>query len=359
MIRCKLSLSLIFVILLTAILVSGCATIGPQSVSRDRLDYVSAISESWKRQTLLNLLKIRYMDIPVFLDVASVINQYTLESEVHAGFSWEDVNKLSLGGNGLYADRPTITYNPIMGEKFARSFLMPLPIPSVMLLIQYGYPADQVLEICVHSINGLNNRRSVSADTQKADTEFYEFLDLFRQVYEAEAVDTRIRQINDKNKIVIFFRLPENETDKQNLVRIKELLSIDQNGNEFLFVHGRFPFSNNEIAVMNRSMMQIMSAVASQIDVPESDVAEGRVIGRKKMESSEEKQKISSRFTVNNGTTEPDDDFVSVRYRNRWFWIDDRDIASKRVFQFLLTLFSFTEKAEAGHNAPIITVPTN
>ena len=35
--------------------------------------------DSWKRQMLLNLLKVRYTDAPVFLDISSVINSYSLE----------------------------------------------------------------------------------------------------------------------------------------------------------------------------------------------------------------------------------------------------------------------------------------
>jgi hypothetical protein len=40
------------------------------TVARDRFDYITAISDSWKSQMLLNLVKIRYGDAPVFLDVA-------------------------------------------------------------------------------------------------------------------------------------------------------------------------------------------------------------------------------------------------------------------------------------------------
>ena len=73
-------------------LLSGCATIGPPSVARDRFDYSSAISDSWKRQMLLNLLKVRYTDAPVFLEVTSVINSYTLSQQLdlHADFAKPD-----------------------------------------------------------------------------------------------------------------------------------------------------------------------------------------------------------------------------------------------------------------------------
>jgi hypothetical protein len=48
---------------------TGCASIGPGTVTRDRFDYVTAISDSWKSQMLFNLVKLRYGDAPVFLDV--------------------------------------------------------------------------------------------------------------------------------------------------------------------------------------------------------------------------------------------------------------------------------------------------
>ena len=58
---------------------------GPPTVVRDRFDYVTAISESWKRQMLLNLLKVRYADAPVFMDVTSVISAYSLGADISVG----------------------------------------------------------------------------------------------------------------------------------------------------------------------------------------------------------------------------------------------------------------------------------
>jgi hypothetical protein len=58
-------------VLAIAIMAVGCQTIGPGSVQRDRLDYAGAIADSWKEQALLNIVKLRYFDTPMFLDVAS------------------------------------------------------------------------------------------------------------------------------------------------------------------------------------------------------------------------------------------------------------------------------------------------
>lgn len=50
-------------------------------------------------------------------------------------------------------------------------------------------------------------------------------------------------------------------------------------------------------------------------------------------------------------TTKPEsnDAFAAVRYRNYWFWVDDRDLASKRGLGFLMVLLTL---AESGPAAP-------
>ena len=66
----------------------GCSAVGPGTVARDRFDYTAAISDSWKQQMLYNMVKFSYGDAPVFLDVASFINQYSVESAIDMRFSW-------------------------------------------------------------------------------------------------------------------------------------------------------------------------------------------------------------------------------------------------------------------------------
>jgi hypothetical protein len=74
---------------LAMLYLTGCATgIGPGTIARDRFRYADAISDSWKRQMLLNMVKIRYADAPIFLDVSSIISQQLVETEIHGSLSW-------------------------------------------------------------------------------------------------------------------------------------------------------------------------------------------------------------------------------------------------------------------------------
>jgi hypothetical protein len=106
----------------TVALFTGCVHMGPKTIPVDRFDYSSAIADSWKQQTLLNVVKMRYMDLPVFVDVASIVSGYSLQTGVNIGGSISSKSiqgdTLSAGGEAIYTDRPTITYVPLTGEKF-------------------------------------------------------------------------------------------------------------------------------------------------------------------------------------------------------------------------------------------------
>ncbi|MHC4692730.1 MAG: hypothetical protein ACYS67_08310 [Planctomycetota bacterium] len=45
---------------------AGSMKIGPDSIGRDRFAYSDDISESWKRQMLFNMIKLRFTDSPIF-----------------------------------------------------------------------------------------------------------------------------------------------------------------------------------------------------------------------------------------------------------------------------------------------------
>lgn len=60
--------------------------------------------------------------------------------------------------------------------------------------------------------------------------------------------------------------------------------------------------------------------------------------------------------SIQSSRRKPDDAFVSVQYRDTWFWIDDRDLRSKRAFSFMLMLFTLADNG-SRENQPVITIP--
>ena len=343
---------------LSIFLLAGCPGTGPSSVARDRFDYVTSVSESWKRQMLINLLKIRYTDAPVFMDVASVINSYELAGEVNLFGQLARVNSgdqiAGVGVTGRYADKPTITYQPLAGDKFTRSMMLPIPIPAILHLIQSGYPADLVLRICVNSINDMQNSYGGAGRPQAGDTKFRELIAAIRESQNAGGLGMKMKSSTDRQAVVMFLRQSQDEAIAAPVRRIRELLGLSETDRELSIIYGTYPESRGEVAILSRSILQVLTDFASHIEVPQADLVEERVYGHEA--TPEQEQLFPHLLAVHSGSLAPADAFVSVHYRNQWFWIEDRDRQSKAVFNFLMFLFSLTETG-ATQAAPIMTVP--
>jgi hypothetical protein len=340
-----------------AALLAGCASVGPPTVARDRFEYVEAISQSWKAQMLLNLVKVRYADVPVFLDVTSVINAYGMETEGNVSAQAAPVNRgdtfLGAGGSARYSDKPTISYAPLVGEKFAKSVMSPIPVSGVLLLIQSGYPADVVLRLTVNSVNGLENART-GMNPRSGDAKFQELLTLLREDQLRGGIAFQSRPDAGKKAMAMILRAPVDEAMAGRNRRIAELLGLKADTRELDVGYGSIPAGNTEIMLLTRSMLQIMIDVASYFDVPESDVADGRTLRVRR--TPEDEKLFPAVMRVRESVEQPADAFVSIRYRGHWFWIDDRDLESKRVFAFLMLMFSLTETGGA-QAAPVLTIP--
>jgi hypothetical protein len=343
----------------TALFLPGCANIGPATIGRDRFDYVNSISDSWKRQMLLNLLKVRYADAPVFLEVASVINSYSLEGNINLSGQYAPIDRgdtfANVGVTGKYADTPTITYAPLGGDRFARSLMTPLPVTGILYLIQSGYPADLVLRVSANTINGLENAFGGVGNPRAGNPRFFELLAEMRSSQAAGGMGMRIKQVGDAQAVIMFLRPDIDEALAAPNRKIRELLGLKPDALELTVVYGAHQSSDTEVAILSRSMLQIMADFASYIEVPPSDVAEGRVYVP--FRGTEEAGMVPPLIRIHQGDAPPQDAFVSTRYRDHWFWIDDRDVRSKSLFSFLMFMFALTETGETQTRAPVVTVP--
>src|SRR6266540_1428351 len=280
---------------------SGCASFGPTSVDRDRFDYIQAIAASWKQQTLLNIVKLRYADTPVFLDVAQVIGSYQLQAGVSVGggvnFGGPPLpNTLSLGTAATYTDRPTVVYTPLTGSHFIRVLMAPIPLPALFLLIESGWPADLLLQIGAQTINGISNRKG-GARGRAADLQ------------------------------------------------------------GFKVVYGALAEGDDMIAIQTRSGYQIMLELGADIQVPAEHAAERRTYPSSP-EPAAGPDTLPRLVRIQSGSSAPGDAFAAVKYRDYWYWIDDRDFQSKGVISFLMVIMTLAEKDEKVP-APVVTIPAN
>ncbi len=369
--------------------VSGCSGIGPATVAPSRFDYTAAIGDSWRQQMLINLVKIRYGEAPVFLDVASVISQYQVaggaswggtfnnqsSSNTHAigstgnlaepltgAVNWGGAfgspflsSAQTIGVNAAYADRPTITYVPLSGDKFTRTFMKPIPPPAILTLIQAGYPIDLVLRFCVHSVNGIRNRYGGSARARPADPGFYPLLERFRRIQDSGVIGLRVEKTGEMEGVLMSFRGKVDASTQEDIDYVRKTLGLDPAAGELSIVYGSVAKDSSELAILTRSILEILVDQASCIEVPAAHVEEERV-NPTMSEATVDGAPVPPLIRIHSSRFLPGDACLTVPYRSHWFWINDRDMRSKSLFSFLMIIFSLTD-TQGKEGAPIITVP--
>lgn len=338
----------------------GCASIGPPSVKADRFDYGTAIADSWKEQMLLNIVRIRYMDLPVFVDVASVVAGYSLQtgvsmSGVISSSGAVQGNYGALGGQAVYTDRPTITYVPMTGEKFLRGLLTPIDPKNIFFLLQSGYAADFVLGLTVEALNGVRNSSTARGVVRDAEPAFVRALELMRDIQADGGIGMRVEE--DKNKgttAVIFFRRDDLSAEAAaKSAEVRRLLKLPVDQQTFKLVYSPMHGGENELAVTSRSMLQIMGAMASYVDVPDRHLQDRSATPAF---SSAPVEQLQQRARIHSGTEKPGDAFAAVRYRDHWFWVDESDWQSKRALTAVIFFLTLADTGASG-NLPLITIP--
>lgn len=341
---------------------AGCRSIGPRTIPRDRYDYSDAISESWKHQTLLNIVKLRYIEPPIFVDVGQIVAGYSLETSGNVGGQISSAgaiqgNSLALGGAAKLIDRPTVTYTPMTGNKFVKALMTPLPPESVFFTIESGWPADAILFATVGRLNGLRNQGASLSGLSKADPRFLRALELLRELQLSGATGMRVELDSQKRQTtLVTFR--STGTPEQALAagrELRQLLGLSPEATEFRLVFGAVAANDHEIAMQTRSVLHIMSLIASQVEVPAEHLAKTRATPG--AVASEQQGEAPVRLAhILSAKSRPSEAYVAVQYRDHWFWIDDGDLKSKRTFSFMMMLFTLADTGDK-QPLPLITIP--
>jgi hypothetical protein len=243
-----------------------------------------------------------------------------------------------------------------MGERFARSLMTPVPPAAILSLIQAGYPIDVTLRLVVHTLNGIRNRFGGGAARQRtADPEFYELLTRLRRIQNSGAIGMRVQRSGREEATVLTLRGKVDPSVEADTLMVRQLLGLDPQVGEFRVVYGAVAANDKELAMLTRSILDILIDMASFIAVPEAHVQERRVLPTAEPDVGPGGP-IPPLVRIQSSTEKPGDAFVAVPYRDHWYWIDDRDLPSKGLFSFLMFLFTLVETGDKSA-PPVVTIP--
>jgi hypothetical protein len=354
-------------VLIILVTLTGCAARGPQTVARDAFDYSAAISKSRNDQMLLNIVRIRYMQVPNFLTVSSVIAGYTYQSSLgvyaQGGVGRFEENFYGGSTNLNYIERPTITYNPLQGEEFSRRLLRNIPVDVLISLAQAGWPMDVLFRIAVERFGETQNMsfsatKLVDQAGEQAEnlTRYDHVVNSIMKLGDAGVVETVQSGVADETRLTVRFARSMSAEQMETAAELKSLLGIHPDRNEFYVTDRILGRAEDEVLIQTRSMLAVLSFLGLGVEVPEADANANRVM----VTTDSLKSVIEKRgpMRIRTQKEKPKDPFAAIQYRDYWFYIEATDRLSQRTFATTQLLFELL--APSGSSAaPFLSLPTS
>jgi hypothetical protein len=298
------------------------------------------------------------------VDIGEIVASYALETGINLGASQSFAhlfgdgasNTLDLGLSGRYTDRPTITYRPMTGASFLKGVMSPMPLGNVVRSIESGVSAAFVLKLGVRSINGLRNEALSARGYQPAEPRFKRAVEILCELQEANALiveGDREAPAGAAPPLYLSFDANGSPKTAARITELKELLGLDPGAARYALAPAPKPGARRVISLQTYSLAQILAAVAARAEVPPEDVAAR--IATPGIAGASAGEDLDS-VMVRSSHQEPEAAFAALRYRGAWFWVEDHNLAAKRVFSFIMLAFTLLEDENRG--APLqLTIP--
>jgi len=344
-------------------LVLGCTTVGDRAIRGSRTDYNVALRQTEDEQLLLNLVRLRYRDRPLFLETTALNTQFTYASSADGVIGFGPGagagTRYGVGGRIAFEEKPTVTYTPLQGADYVERMLSRVPVETMVLLDSSGWSTERVFRTCLQSLNGLANAPRAAGPTPAEAPEYELFLraaSLLRSLDLIGGVDAMKQQVDDEMVIVLRFA-PETKS-RPEFQEFARLLRLDPGAGRYIIAARADEGGGELINLRTRSFAGVLYYLSQSVEVPPADVAAGRVTVTRDPsgEPFDWSRVTDGLMRIRSGDEKPDNAAVAVNYRNSWFYIDDSDLDSKSTFSMLAQLYALQSGGARGPT-PVLTLP--
>lgn len=377
-------------VIVVAIFLSGCYSIGPREVRLDRGRYNDIVRDTDNAQTLKNIVRLAYLEAPAYLGVSNVTASYSLSSSLSPSSTWTSPPSnswsTSMGASASYSDSPTISYVPVDNREFVEGLLTPLDFGKLQLFFRASVTKTKlIMRLAFDRIGPLDNATfsttiGVSKVTARQKYEYRKYL-AFAEAVERLLQDKRLAvavvTYEGRTGAVLQF-LDKAPVTSKDAYLIKDLLHIPQDCQQIILLSSDLVRSvkenasgeleleqlqrKNLVFVTFRSLYGIMTYLSHSVQIPETDL-KAHMVRRAIDETTGQYFNwnlfLDGVMKIYSSRYAPKDDvFVSTKFRRNWYYIKDSDHASKIAFSMLTRLQAVVKGGQTGgESAPVLTIP--
>lgn len=404
--------------LLVMSLLAGC-TIGPAVYESSFTQYNDAVRKTMDEQMLANLVRMRYYESPMFLQVASLNTTFSVGANAGATASSVSGGNDTLGASigGSYSETPTISFSMPESEKYYGRLLAPLSAAQVTSLVLAGFDSELVFRTAVRGMNGIQNINAEfepSSQVPEAHANFREALTLIKKLRAERMVDlelggketawsspVKLSATSDLSQVLLlgaasyamsndaeivgypdgtwqthryekhmalrFAPASKNSHDAQ---RLKELLALKPDHYNFSIVEAELVNAEKARGVLGQSPGALdPSVIWVEIGLRGRSMLEIMQVASKEVQVPEDDSKLSAAgvdqknstdatdwLSIKSSESAPSNNSLKIQYRDHWFYIDDADLTSRRTFAMLSALFAVVGGTVPGAH-PVLTLP--
>lgn len=385
---------------------SGC--VGPAAIRSTRMRYNEVVRSTNDEQLLMNLVRLRYADSPIFVDLPNITSQF--EVAVGGSDPGRNGSQTNFGIFGMTGrDTPTLSYHPRQGREIAKALLNPLSA-DLLSAVNAGARLDQFLWMTLNDINDVPNAVrattlaprvpddnvlflrgvkllaeiddkggaeigfSTSEDAETASDPIATPLVQGRDLLVA-AKDGYVFRLKGNDRMALYKRDKEltlkirpQFTHSPEMVELAQIFHLTPGLSRYKIKSELHPSGDDtplgDIAAGDtiylnlRSVLQIMTFLSKGVCVPEAHARAGIAPMTPGPDGRpfDWTRVTAGHFFIASQKHRPLHAEVAVQYRGYWFSIPRDDVASRSILAVLEILFALQESDEKA-GGPVLTLP--